>query len=196
MERPILFSGGMVKAILDGRKSQTRRVIKPQPKVVHAMYSDGSLETNCIFRSGDQRIHCPYGVPGDKLWVREKWAKPEPGVMSREHDGSPVYAADYPPMTSLGIGRKWQPSIFMPRWASRITLEIVSLRVERVQEISEKDAGAEGIDLSEVLRRGIPVGERRPYANVYRELWDSINGKKHPWSSNPFVWVIEFKKEK
>ena len=176
--------GEMVRAILDGRKTQTRRIVKPQPSVIHAIHADASLTTNCIFRNGDQRIHCPHGQPGDRLWVKETWVKTDgmtsvPDVFYRASENA-VNAEQLSP---------WKPSIFMPRWASRITLEIVGVRVERVQDITETDAMAEGVAWKD--HAGLA---RFTAAKLYAALWDSINAKTHPWASNPWVWVIEFKR--
>lgn len=193
-ERPILFSGPMVRAILDGRKTQTRRVVTPQPNVVHAIHADASITTNLIFRSGDQRIHCPYGQPGDRLWVRETFA-PFPPVFGSKLWGI-IYGADaaqvereapdtYRPM--LYNYERWYPSIHMPRWACRLVLEIESIRVERLQEISGEDAVAEGVR-SLLPYNGIAQCE-------FLELWDSINAKRgFDWDANPWVWVVEFKR--
>jgi hypothetical protein len=154
-EYPILFSGPMVRAILEDRKTMTRRVLKPQPKVIHAIHPDASITTNCIFRKGDQRIHCPYGQPGDRLWVRETWSAWTGGMTScgEERDiikGKIDLETQSPQIeykaTSQSEG-PWRPSIFMPRWASRIRLEVTDVRVERLNEISEEDAIAEGFDL-------------------------------------------------
>ena len=176
-ERPIIFSSPMVRAILDGRKTQTRRLVKPQPKIILAVHSDASITTERIFRSGDQRIHCPYGQPGDRLWVRETFSLSGNGYFFR---------ADVPQPETVKYS--WNPSIHMPRWASRITLEIINIRVERLQEISEKDANAEGVGT--LFKYGMPAGRS---IDCFHALWDSINAKRAPWASNPFVWVIEFK---
>lgn len=172
-ERPILFSGAMVRAILSGVKTQTRRVAKMLPL-------DGA---------------CPYGKPGDHLWVRETHA-PMIG-------GGWVYAADYTPERLRQKDGKgfWKPSIFMKRAACRITLEIVSVRVERLQDISEADAIAEGVDL---FQRAHEPRVYRDYSHKklhyglsavgsYRTLWESINGPES-WALNPWVWVVEFKR--
>ena len=172
-ERPILFSGEMVRAILDGRKTQTRRVVKPQPPPL------GGFVKN------------PYGQPGDRLWVRETWAL----------DDKYYYRADGAVGDRCG---KWKPSIHMPRAASRITLEITGVRVERLQEITISDIYAEGAITDEWLEWrddvsgvGMPAGSRiENERDVWEKLWDSINGKTYPWKSNPWVWVIEFKRIK
>ena len=182
-EHPILFSGEMVKAILEGRKTQTRRVIKHIPAMGKPDDWCGKIK-NPSFRQlfGDYARFCPYGEPGDRLWVRETWADLRSYINETYPNQAPVaYKAD----DTYLVGEKWKPSIFMPRWASRITLEVVKVRVERVQEISVVDAIAEGIH---------PVYGAQSIM-CYAQLWDSINAKRgYPWDSNPWVWVIEFKR--
>ena len=214
-ERPIIFSGEMVRAILDGRKTQTRRIVKPQPPAVTdgrwswvASSSDKSEvgkfryswpnETGTSFtahgRESGVSIRCPYGETGDRLWVREAWAL-------FEHSTGVVYRADagddglvpYLDNGAGGLGGgvcdyapdRWKPSIHMPRWASRITLEIKGVRVERLQDIGESDAEAEGFH-----REGCGgEGSVRTFAR----LWESLYGTDS-WSVNPWVWVIEFER--
>ena len=195
-ERPILFSGPMVKAILEGRKSQTRRVMKPQPIKLpydHIFPSgEHGLMSDTPHQYGSSMAHfCPYGKVGDRLWVRETLRRAESGTPTRYLDGCPVMrdgeSIDWP------FKRSPWPSIFMPRWASRISLEITGVRVERLQEITEEDAVAEGCELMVGVTAGGCIGlVSARYA--FRKLWDSINGKKYPWSENPWVWVIEFKR--
>lgn len=184
-ERPILFSGPMVRAILEARKTQTRRIVKPQFSVFHSIHADASISTNRIFRGAYQRIRCPYGQPGDRLWVRETWKEKKRHQLS--YIGLPAieYAA-----TGESVG-PWKPSIFMTRWASRLTLEIVRVRVERLRDISEEDAMAEGV----YPMKGIePSGSEWESCKLgFAELWQFINGPDS-WDSNPWVWVIEFKK--
>jgi hypothetical protein len=195
-ERPILFSGPMVKAILEGRKTQTRRVMK-DPELPHVLNDE------------EVRAECPYGKRGDHLWVRETWRVFGGREYEyQQHKPSVEYRAD-----ETGFEQKeWRPSIFMPRWASRITLEITNVRVERLQNISFDDCLAEGIPIGEkwisieAMDRHYPPNQDgltdeqmldqswTAYVKaIYEELWDKINGKKHPWESNPRVWVIEFK---
>jgi len=182
----------MVRAILEGRKTQTRRVVKPlgnDDGFVILDYGnggwpyrsdDGDSSTHIVRRGGKLYIEetphaCPYGQPGDRLWVRETWAD----VRTPASQIQTVYRADWPyknPST-----KPWKPSIHMPRWASRILLEVTGVRIERLQDISEEDAIAEGV--SDILN---PVG-------AYRELWDSINGDG-AWVANPWVWIVEFKR--
>ena len=172
-EYPILFSGPMVRAILEGRKTMTRRVIRPLGD--HSYWSG----------------NCPYGQPGDRLWVQETWwtngeNKSIESCAYRARDKSPDHM----------LGEKWHPSIHMPRWASRLTLENISVRVERVQDISEEDARAEGVDpivdaLGNIYAQdGYSIG----YRLAFTDLWDSINAKRgYSCESNPSVWVVEFK---
>lgn len=223
-ERPILFSGEMVRAILEGRKSQTRRVLKPQPLDVSC--DDGLIAACWSERESPcySPITCPYGQPGARLWVKETWStsvycddrKPSDTEKPGHGYGWPVwYSADGtvnnrsrakliggPGFTTKG---KLRPSIFMPRWASRITLEITKVRVERLNEISTKDCIAEGIESSlpspgcafvykDYLDCATDVFEWfSDPRDSYRSLWESINGRGS-WENNPWVWVIEFKR--
>jgi hypothetical protein len=164
-ERPILFSAPMVRAILAGHKTQTRRIIKLAPS--------GEWKFGKLIKL------CPYGLVGHQFWVRETFSIWSDGMS----DGVFYRATD----ADKGIESiKWKPSIFMPRWASRIQLEIVAIRVERLQDISESDVVAEGI-------ASAPAGEYGVAA--YRSLWNKLNGDGS-WTSNPWVWVIEFKRLK
>lgn len=203
-ERPILFSSAMVQAILAGRKSQTRRVLSPQPdhlqhhewkgKVLHDSdhrmwcWRDLVLDNLIDFPDGEDRrmlaSRCPYSVVGDHLWVRETWCK------DNGDECQYSYRADCDDPHAF----KWKPGMFMPRAASRLTLEISGVRVERLQEISETDAMAEGVGGMRDMRFAVALGNLHStaYRLNYMDLWDSINGKKHPWKSNPFVWIIEF----
>lgn len=188
-ERPILFSGAMVRAILGGSKTQTRRIVKL------GMDSCGDP-----IHATDPRLPCPYGQPGDRLWVRETF-----GIFDSEGTefaGIPkekprgfhvVWAADCPaPVTETF---RFRPSIHMPRWASRITLEVTAVRVERLQEISEEDAKAEGVTIQDDARiTSLAIaGEAGPAQLEYFALWQSINGPGS-WAANPFVWVVEFRR--
>jgi hypothetical protein len=183
----------MVRAILEGRKTQTRRSVKPQPNS-----EPGFDPVNLVWRQdGGIEQFCPYGVPGDTLWVRETWQKCT-GCYGGENGGV-AYKATLP----FFAAHKWKPSIHMPRWASRITLTVQSVRVERVQDISGDDAMAEGITHHD----GLGVGHSGyRYSNTspvfcspdiaFAELWDSINAKRgFSWQSNPWVWVIEFERQ-
>jgi len=209
-EHPIIFTTELIPKILDGTKTQTRRPIKPQPiyqkgqpysqwvwnkksitipkgireGIDYALWWDRVKNPESIIR------FCPYGQIGDRLWVRE--------TFDIGRDNKVFYKADYNetmPRDMFG----WKPSIHMPRWASRITLEITEIRVERLQEIMEEDALAEGITvLQGTWQRFDPetlkmIGEPQPYTARYHfeALWDSLN-PKYPWESNPWVWVIEW----
>lgn len=218
-ERPILFSAPMVRAILDGRKTQTRRVVKPQPRfdrlgLTAAGWARDECGRWCFPNAAPElRVHCPYGAPGDRLWVRETWAAfttpsyecnesdevdCSPAEMRREwlwlDRSNIVYSAD-----EGNAPERWRPSIHMPRWASRITLEVTAVRVERLHAISEADAKAEGcesdIDIAGRLPHGAQLPTRlRNSRDEFRDLWDSINGERAPWSANPWVWVVEFER--
>ena len=176
-EKPILFSGDMVRAILEGRKTQTRRVIKNKEfqDWVNMKFSDEFIKNpeNLWHKLG------PYGQPGDRLWVRETWClSGKPGIA--------LYRADQQCEVA-----QWKPSIHMPRWASRISLEIVNIRGERLQEITADECIREGI-----LRSDLPtVEERADYDKwQFSQLWDSINlVRGFGWAANPWIWVIEFK---
>lgn len=205
-ERPILFSSEMVRAILDGRKTQTRRVINPQ-----SLLDNKTRVTACY--------ECPYGAPGDSLWVREScqiyghWVKnghtksgAQRWKFSIHASKRVLYAGSFvkSPSNKTQLGFYKRPSIFMPRWASRILLEVTDARVERVQEISDEDAIKEGIqDVCHcgdyIEGHGYHSGHSPTpmdgYAvNEFSILWDSINAKRgHSWESNPWVWAISFK---
>lgn len=189
----MLFSGPMVRAILDGRKTQTRRIINPQPRVVLAQYGDGSIETNQIFRRGNQRLRCRVR-PGDRIYVRETW-----GILEDKHHHYCYFVDPQGRSRQQLVGNRWRPSIHMPKAAARIWLEVIDVRPERLQDISEKDAIAEGIDMeSEFASLCIDL-ETAPYSNdlvrnsaaitVFKKLWESTCGS---WDANPWVWVIEF----
>lgn len=195
-ERPILFSGPMVRAILDGRKTQTRRLVKHRQfsEEVHARAAHVGVRAAL-----DELPTLPnvYGVPGDWLWVRETWAATDLTVWDRER-ASLRYRATH----DLGPLDGWRPSIHMPRWASRITLEVTGVRVERLQGISEEDARAEGIEPVGLhrWRNYMPepeagsIGSRFATArDSFFSLWESINGTES-LAANPWVWVIEFRR--
>ncbi|AWF66271.1 putative upf86.8 [Pseudomonas aeruginosa] len=202
-ERPILFNEQMVRAILEGRKTVTRRVMKPQPDFLGSM-----VDPNTPFKTLDAGLHaritCPYGEPGDRLWVREAWAADAQvdAIAPRDlSQGEPIwYPADFSvrqtgcSMISKGRGR---PSIHMPRWASRVLLEITAVRVERLQDISEEQALAEGV-------HGEPCDHARQACSdigcwgdtakgAFGFLWEQLNGAG-AWQANPWVWVVEFKR--
>lgn len=190
-ERPILFSGPMVRAIIDGRKTVTRRIAKPvkHPDLGN-IYTPGAL----VLENEPQHVidrACPYGQPGDRLWVRETFAVYGDKKMHVIH-----YRADRP----YHVGQKgmgYKPSIHMPRWACRILLEITAVRVERLQDISEEQAEAEGV-------KGEPCDHARQACadigcwgdtakGAFGFLWESLNGSGS-WAANPWVWVVEFKR--
>lgn len=212
-ERSILCRGSMVRAIIEGQKTQTRRVIKPQPKrdIIRAKdHPCVAFELGMEWVVDAARIiKCPYGQPGDRLWVRETWAadtlwdKTSPKnipVGQRIWYGGTEYTT-----RPHSIRGHWRPSIHMPRWASRLTLEIVSVRVERVHDISDADAREEGAPvisfgnlkqapMSLLGGKGFPILSSSHKYGFY-ELWDSINAKRgYGWDANPWVWVIEFKR--
>lgn len=167
----MLFSAPMIRAILEGRKTQARRIVKDE--VVDGATARG----------------CPHGTIGDRLWVREAFRISVP-----KHSGDTgfvVYAADAP-LNSTG---PWKPSIYMPRWASRITLEITGVRVERLNDISEGDAKGEGVIIktSAGIASKVCGGNPGPAQFEYYALWESINGKGS-WNLNPWVWVLNFKR--
>lgn len=209
-DRPILFSAPMVRALLSGHKTQTRRVLKPprgaagrytlchpQPdtEVASVWWHDGDPD------GGAARQLCPYGQPGDRLWVRETWSAPHvwEALGSPPKEISPDepiwYWADGNPTD--GDWMRPKPSIHMPRWASRLTLKITEVRVERLQDISSADAKAEGaepIHLQPGGTEGDPSEGRISYVEGYRKLWESINGKGS-WDANPWVWALTFEVE-
>lgn len=217
-ETGILFTAPMVRALLAGTKTQTRRVVKPrkdahfgcvlQPRELAGEVNDGKY------------VNSPYGAPGDSLWVREtflaygrwetrfsekkrrdEWHFVD---MTRECDRAYQYAADNPDVPlakGRGVTPGWhtRPAIFMPRAASRITLEIVSVRVERLKDISQDDAQAEGITDGGCVNCGEPEVKcacsfpMPDYRDAYCHLWEQINGAGS-WAANPWVWVVEFKR--
>jgi len=225
-ERPILFSAPMVRAILDGRKTQTRRVVTVGDVVEER--DDGTpwpyFTTWTHGDDGSPWASCPYGAPGDRLWVRETWRYADwtedglPWIRYAADDArrlcervTPEWAArvadiwaelssaENVAVDGRATDRKWRPSIFLPRWASRITLAVTAVRVERLQAISEADAIAEGIaarcdhGCSSLCGCTSCVGEGcQTAAAQYSALWDTINGDRAPWASNPWVWVVEF----
>lgn len=243
-ERPILFSAPMVRAILDGHKRQTRRIVKPQPAArpfqIEGERSGDWFTGNRSYPDRgpmmDGRWRCPYGAPGDRLWVRETWASPEvdktkPGRVAYDADGvcgcwigtgedrhfvchgrvlqASGFHSCFPKegATTRGLGdysdkrsgeyptyrHGWRPSIHMPRWASRITLEITGVRVERLQDISEADSDAEGADTPAVANI---IGACWSKRDCFGKLWHTIHSSDGPngWSSNPWVWVVEFRR--
>lgn len=196
-ERPITFSGPMVRAILEGRKTQTRRVVNPQPYEDCGRLEVGMFAPTKIDRHGEEYpgddifgawsldgewgARCPYGAPGDRLWVKETWQY-LPTTTEQVVYLATVPDGEHPP--------SWRSSRHMPRAASRVTLEVVSVRVERLLDISEQDAMAEG------AREEISLpGDRGSFIGGFHFAWDAINHARPgcAWSDNPWVWVIEFK---
>lgn len=197
---PILFNGAMVRALLEGRKTQTRRVVKPQPK-----NSDGrhaSSRHGFEFFGGEYPEHgsvvwCPYGRPGDLLWVRETFA------FSRLYSlcaprGVPCgsdtfYREGMSDKEWEALHTRTHPAIHMPRWASRLTLKIQDVSVERVQDIRAADVIAEGVDVHEAERRLKMIEPADFDVCAFAELWHSINGaREYSWDSNPWVWALTF----
>lgn len=195
MERPIYPRGPQIRAILEGRKTQTRRVMKPQPTGQPVTTTTPGNQFGAIWPYDDgteKYCACPYGQPGDSLWVRETWAV-GPWHRSTKPSELPPYTEVFYHADNVNHSHfAWRPSIFMPRWASRITLRVVNVRVERLQDISESDAIAEGIK-QDANGLWLPGGYDT-LVLAYRDLWDSIYGKTHPWNSNTLVWVLEFEK--
>lgn len=204
MERPILFSAPMVRALVAGTKAQTRRPVKgapddwapmqPQafwPTVIdrHGDEQPGPEAYGAGNEDGDWWITCPYGQPGDRLWVREAWARDaEDGAYFYRADvGTGNEADDWQRNIDDGAsGYRWRPSIHMPRAASRITLEVTGVRVERLHAISRGDAMAEGCPFANMAAGPTP-------RDWYCGLWEQINGPGS-WDANPWVWVVEFRR--
>lgn len=233
-EHPILFSGPMVKAILAGTKTQTRRVVVPQPREGVGHVGPEMLDPPRLFRTwldrrqdgktkaehdfNAQTWRCPFGEPGHRLWVRESFglawpdhaeegwvgdpAAPEGCRPIRDEECVVEYRVDapedenpcgWPKATKFESADpespRWKPSIHMPRWASRITLEVVGVRVERVQEITGGDAIAEGF-----LNQDVDDCAEGPIV-WYQRVWDRINGGRGWWwRLNPWVWCVEFRR--
>ena len=211
-ERPILFNAEMVRAVLAGTKTQTRRLVKPQPDweqdgpIACETYHPTKVRRNGEeypgeavfgFATEEEGWKSPYGGPGDTLWVRETW-KPTRSARSGINsfvryraDDSRRDVAHYLPGD---YEDPWRPSIHMPRWASRITLKVTGVRVSRVQDMSEDDAYDEGITLPDELRWE-PELLDFDSKDAFRTLWDSLNTKPGTdWDANPWVWVIEFER--
>jgi hypothetical protein len=226
-EHPIIFSGPMVRALLAGTKTQTRRLVRLGSMAAEpdsdfepgerwgytriGQRDDGAWRVWMTEypEEGSVTVRCPYGQPGDRLWVREKWAAGACSEGLRPNCLSPAfywglrsdntglwYSADAAeplhPVTPRG---KWRPSIHMPRWASRLTLEVTEVRAQRLQSITEADARAEGFSSESMPARvnckpgTVAFFDPRHWFAV---LWDSINSKRAPWIENPWVWVISF----
>ena len=191
-ERPVLFSAPMVRAILDGRKTQTRRIAKVTDKDC----KPGMITPLAGFvpRTIANHIsYCPYGKPGDRLWVRETF-KQHDEVISYKADGTWITDFQHTGGINPHENITWIPSIHMPRNASRILLEITGVRVERLQDISECDAKAEGSYVCDYFGRRLldQSSNQGCYKWGYRSIWESLNGSGS-WDLNPWVWVVEFK---
>ncbi|HHX3102348.1 TPA: hypothetical protein ACU8I5_003320 [Klebsiella pneumoniae] len=223
-ERGMIFNGEMVRAILDGRKTQTRRIMKIQPehsglglrRVIDSKNGsdDGkyfwSLSDACGLKIRSKSFTCPFGSVGDRIWVREAfrvhsratdvatlvYKASERNSWTEQTHRVPVSVCNKP-----ATPEKWTPSLHMPRWASRILLEITDVRVERLNAISEEDAEAEGIDMEalydsqdcyDCIANHNMTG-RPTVTGAFKYLWESIYGEEG-WKSNPWVWVIEFKR--
>lgn len=194
IERQIFFKGAMVRAILSGQKTVTRRLLK---------MPHGFWETSATGELVPIPVNCPYGKPGDRLWVRETWYCDHFEVMRGPYlkpddldigeaidDGTLVYAADG--LTPYEADQPvWKPSIHMPRWVSRILLEITHVHVERLQDISNEQAIAEGVKSAE--QDIDPDGNDYSPYELFGGLWTMINGMDS-WNANPWVWVVEFKR--
>lgn len=261
-ERPILFSAAMVRAILDNRKAQTRRVVIPQPPSVDAVRAKAGIDYGWIAPGGpggsgldyhrpsgpvwavrelmgcEPQLRCPYGEPGDRLWVREacwllgRWTRNgltktgrqrwrfrvEGGAVVFNKPSSNIAKRAAEPGHDGGLGWAYRHARYMPRWASRITLAVTSVRVERLQAITEEDAIEEGLkrvtkDNGITWKYGLPdrdglpgtdddgmpwsdwnVDARKPF----KTLWQRINGKRErfAWDDNPWVWVVGFERVK
>ncbi|WP_321902040.1 hypothetical protein [Paraburkholderia tropica] len=210
-ERPILFSAPMVRAILDGSKTQTRRIVKPQPHIdalnnfIWNGWNFGQSAAGVphvqslaspVPWSKTKRVLCPFGAPGDRLWVRETWMdlsgtgiEPVTGSSSPYAYGADTLPGSFGDECRKEYGLKWRPSIHMPRAVSRITLEVTGVRVERLQSISDADAESEGIDF---LRHVPDADETLTASQLFLCLWDSIATPGVDWAANPWVWVVDF----
>lgn len=230
--RPIIFSGSMVRALLTGTKTQTRRVVKlPRERGawepttiggagVHTSRGEPFAEQSAAWNTATGRvIACPYGSPGGSLYVKETW-KPVARREGAEHlrygvafaaDGAVVWQSaptrvlGSGPLPALHVGAptRWRSPLHLRRYNSRITLEVVSVRLERLQAITEEDARAEGVqrltcDFGEAWGGAVTGdGGRVPMAtarDAFQCLWDEINGKRAPWASNPYCWAVEFRR--
>lgn len=223
-EHPIIFKTEMVKAILEGKKTQTRRVMNPQPEEGYGSITVGYYHPTKVNKDGEQYPGdevfgaytddgewgwiSPYGQVGDHLWVRETWATSKrldrfsPNYIGKAGTVALWYKTNDNQIDNpIEVRGKWRPSIHMPRWASRITLEITNIRVQRLQDVSADDAFEEGMSKEIATHLGLSTHESQEEFNftacrrVFHELWDSINSKRgYSWGNNPFVWVLSFNK--
>lgn len=234
-ERPILFSSAMVRAILEGRKTQTRRIVRGKqptwPHYLQAMYGRSPPPDPVDFGERGlwrevgpdypddehDNIRCPYGADGDRLWVRETWGAADQFYQGHDLDEprTVAYAADKSamcfgdprqpkPVPSWDIAQwnwervKWKPSIHMSRWMARLLLEVTGVRVERLQDISPDDARAEGMppEGPQPAKINGELGSVYYFDPVvaFAHGWNTINGKRAPWTSNPWVWVVSFRR--
>ena len=205
-ERPIIFSGDSVRAILAGKKTQTRRIMNVGN---HARAQFGSLR-NGVASFHDSipddpcplEVRCRQGVPGDRLWVKERFffgqAPPDDYPLIHYAANSQAFAHDgksvcpHPEHYPSRYAGPWTSPLFMPRWASRLPLEVVNIRVERLQSITEDDAIAEGVD--EISIRSVPRNATFCRRDDFAHLWEILNRKRASWDSNPWVWVVQFKR--
>jgi hypothetical protein len=215
--RPILFSGPMVRALLDGRKTQTRRVMRDWVDYPHLFEFNTRVTCDrdmACWERADMRdalggplyvqSRCPYGFPGVRLWVRETWAVrngPSGPQIEYRADGAHAPLPAHHDIRDEGgkvdltryVADRWRPSIHMPRWASRITLEVTGVRVERVQDITPGDALAEGVEPDMETHAG--QYWREDAYNEFAELWNAINHARGcGWETNCWVWVVEFRR--
>ena len=209
-EHPIPFTGEMVRAALNGRKTQTRRVVRGDPVALAAIeHWRCDIDDPQAWLGWQEAIgwcpepviwvRCPYGAAGHRLWVREshylQWGTHDPWPDLPSSAVEPIGAPPQRCYYREGFDRsapRWRPSIHMPRWASRITLEVVSVRIERLQDITEADARAEGVRPAPFTKAGRPVDQL--HVDAFEILWDRINARRgYPWESSPCVWVIEFR---
>ncbi len=207
-EHPIIFNTEMVKAILNGNKTQTRRIIKlPKKAYPFQIESISDIQINDFYsvlltNDTEIEIKCPYGKVGDILYVREKfigyWKNKEKNlpcmcdyIISYRAGGNKIYRTTFLHLFENHDRRKWKPSIHMPKWVARLFLEITNIRVERIQDITENDAMKEGT--TPTTTPHIP-GKGRTYIQGFGSLWNSINEKRgYGWKVNPWVWAVEFK---